>query len=63
MTWFLPLEQGQQTWASESAAMGMRLIWIIMYMFYILPLRNVLPVNINDSMIIRQHEPRRQRCS
>lgn len=33
------------------AAMGMRLV-IIMYTFCILPSRNVLFVNINDSMLI-----------
>jgi hypothetical protein len=44
------------------AAMGIRLVCIIMYTFYIIPLRNVLPVNFNDSMIIRQHKPWRQRC-
>lgn len=32
-----------------------------MYLFYILPLWNVLPLNINDSMIIRQQESSRQK--
>ena len=41
--------------------MGIRLVCIVMYIFYI-PLRNVLPVNINDSQIIREQESRRQRC-
>jgi hypothetical protein len=35
---------------SIEAAVGIRLVCII---FYILPLRNVLPVNVNDPMIIR----------
>jgi hypothetical protein len=34
------------------AAMGIRLICIVMYIFHI-PLRNVLPVNVNDSIRIR----------
>jgi hypothetical protein len=29
------------------------LVFIIMYIFYILPFRKVLPVQANDSMIIR----------
>jgi hypothetical protein len=35
------------------AAVGIRLVYIIMYIFYVPPLRNVLSVNINDSMMIR----------
>lgn len=31
--------------------MGIMLVYITMYMFYIPPSRNVLPVNINDCMI------------
>ena len=41
------------------AAVGIRLACVIIYIFYIL-LRNVLSVNVNDSMIIRLHESRRQ---
>ena len=33
--------------------MGVRLICVIMYKFYVPPSRDVLPVNVNDSMIIR----------
>jgi hypothetical protein len=33
--------------------MGIRLGYIIMYIFYIPPLRNILPVKANNSMIIR----------
>jgi hypothetical protein len=35
------------------AAIGIRLVCIIMYIFYIPPLSNVLPINVNDPMIIR----------
>jgi hypothetical protein len=35
------------------AAMGLRLVSVIIYIFYLLPSRNILPVNVNDSMIIR----------
>lgn len=34
------------------AAPGIRVVYIVMYIFYIPPLRNVLLVNVNDSMII-----------
>jgi hypothetical protein len=33
-------------------AVGIRLVCVIMYMFQVPP-RNVLPVNVRDSMIIR----------
>ena len=40
-----------------AAVVDRRFFCIIMYIFYIPSLRNALPVNINDSMIIhRQHE-------
>lgn len=35
------------------ADMDVRLVCIIMYVFYIPPSRNVLLVNVNDSMWIR----------
>jgi hypothetical protein len=35
------------------AAMGIRLVCIMLYIFYIPFSRNILPVNINDTMIIR----------
>ena len=33
--------------------MIINLLYIIMYIFYILPLRNILLVNVEDSLIIR----------
>ena len=35
------------------SAVGLRLVSVIIYIFYLLPSRNILPVNVNDSMIIR----------
>jgi hypothetical protein len=35
------------------AAVGIRLVCMIMYVFYVPPSRNVLPVNVNDFIIIR----------
>jgi hypothetical protein len=48
-----PVDMGLQ------AALGISFVCIIMYIFCVLPLRNALPVNVNDSMIIRQHKSRR----
>jgi hypothetical protein len=55
MTWFCPWD-----WASRHgppqvsmAALGVRFVCIIVYIFYIPSSRNVLPVDINDSMTIR----------
>jgi hypothetical protein len=66
MTWFQPLGQGQQAWTWDRASrhgppqvsttgVGAIPVCIIMYIFYIPPSRNVLPVNINDCMIIRDN--------
>ena len=55
MTRFLPLGQGHQAPVSV-AAVSLGLECIIMYKFYVPPLSNVLPVNINDSMITRDIE-------
>jgi hypothetical protein len=43
----------------STAAVGIRLVFIVMYIFYISPSRNVLPIKVNDSMIIRDST---QRC-
>lgn len=53
MTWFLPLGQGQQAWVSVDGHCGLRLVCIIMNIFYFPSSRNVFPVNINDYIIIR----------
>ena len=57
MTGFLPLGQGQWVWASVSVkaavGVGVGFVCITMYIFYVSPPRKVLPVSINDSMIIR----------
>jgi hypothetical protein len=54
MTRLLPLRWGKQAWASKSVdgCCGQRACLHIMYTFYIPPLRNVFPVDVNDSMII-----------
>jgi hypothetical protein len=46
----------------SKAAKGLRPICIIMYILHIPPLKEVLPININDTMIITQLESRKQRC-
>jgi hypothetical protein len=35
------------------AALGVGLLWITVYTFYALPSRSVLPVTVNDSMVVR----------
>ena len=53
VTWFLPLGQSPAvSFHKFVTAVGIRLVCVIMYMFQVPP-RNVLPVNVNDSMIIR----------
>jgi hypothetical protein len=44
------------------AAKGLRLVCIIMCIFYIPPLRTKITFTVNDSMIIRQPKSSRQRC-
>jgi hypothetical protein len=43
------------SWVSKrvTAAVSVRLVCIIMYIFYVPPSRNAFPVDLNDSMIIR----------
>lgn len=55
MAWFLPLSQDQWMWASESANDYHELKACLQNNAHILqsPLRNVLPVNINECMKIR----------
>jgi hypothetical protein len=55
LTRFLLLGQGKQMWSPKAskAAKAKRLACILTDRYYIPPLRNVLPVNRSDSMIIR----------
>jgi hypothetical protein len=54
LTWLLPLGQSQQAWVSISVdgCCGHKAYLCINACILQSPLRNVLPVNINDSMII-----------
>lgn len=61
--WFLSLGRGQQVWASMSVnGCHEQKACLIIDIFYIPPLRNALPVNANDSMMVRQYKSRRGRC-
>ena len=37
------------------AMVGIRFACIVMYIFYIRALRNVLPINVNESVIVRDN--------